>query len=49
MPRNTFANTATKVAVLFIDKSKWHQQAVLMDASGLGTLTKIGKNKRIIL
>ena len=29
MPRNTFANTATKVAVLFIDKSKWHQQAVL--------------------
>lgn len=49
MPRNTFANTATKVAVLFIDKSKWHQKATLMDASELGTLTKIAKNKRVIL
>ena len=49
MPRNSFANTATKVAVLFIDKSSYHTQPVLMDASELGTLTKIGKNKKVLL
>ena len=49
MPRNVFANTATRVAVLFIDKSLWHQDVTLMDVSELGKSEKIGKVKKTIL
>lgn len=49
MPRNVFANTATRVAVLFIDRSQWNQGVTLMDASELGKSEKIGKVKKTIL
>ena len=36
MPANVFANTGTSVSVLFLDKSKSHEKAILIDASSLG-------------
>ena len=36
MPSNVFANTGTNVSVLFFDKSKKHDKAILIDASKLG-------------
>ena len=36
MPSNVFANTGTNVSVLFFDKSKRHEKAILIDASKLG-------------
>ena len=36
MPSNIFANTGTNVSVVIIDKSKKHNEAVLIDASKLG-------------
>ncbi len=36
MPSNVFANTGTNVSVLFFDKSKSHERAILIDASNLG-------------
>ena len=36
MPSNIFANTGTNVSVVIIDKSKKHEETVLIDASKLG-------------
>lgn len=49
MPKNTFANTQTKVAVIFIDKSQWNQSVTLYDASKMGTSQKVGKNMKTVL
>lgn len=49
MPGNIFANTPTSVSIIFIDKSNESRMAVLVDASGLGTKIKDGKNQRTLL
>ena len=50
MPSNIFATTGTNVSVLFLDNTKKYDQAILMDASKLGTKVKVdGKNQRTVL
>lgn len=50
MPSNIFANTGTNVSVVFLDASKKHEHALLMDASKLGEKKKVdGKNQRTFL
>jgi type I restriction enzyme M protein len=49
MPASIFANTTTKVSILFLDKNKKDDKVVFIDASNLGTLVKEGKNKRNVL
>jgi type I restriction enzyme M protein len=49
MPSNIFATTGTNVSILFIDKSKTYDNAILVDASKLGIKTKDGKNQKTIL
>lgn len=50
MPSNIFANTGTNVSIVFLDRSKKHDHALLMDASKLGTKRKVdGKNQRTFL
>ena len=50
MPSNIFATTGTNVSVLFLDNSKKYDQAILMDASKLGTKIRVdGKNQRTVL
>ncbi|TQC51343.1 SAM-dependent DNA methyltransferase [Mycoplasmopsis mucosicanis] len=46
MPSNVFANTGTNVSVLFFDKSKNHDEVILIDASKLGEDYRDGKNKK---
>ncbi len=48
MPSNIFATTNTNVSIIFIDKNKVDQVA-LIDASKLGKTIKEGKNKKTIL
>lgn len=50
MPSNIFATTGTNVSVVFLDNTKKYEQAILMDASKLGTKIKVdGKNQRTVL
>ena len=49
MPSNIFANTGTKVSVIFIDKSQKTEDVILIDASKLGSKAKDGKNQKTIL
>jgi len=49
MPSNIFATTGTNVSVMFIDKTNKSGEIVLMDASGLGTVIKEGKNQKTLL
>ncbi len=49
MPPNIFATTGTNVSVIFIDKSKTRDTAILVDASKLGTKVKDGKNQKTLL
>ena len=49
MPSNIFANTGTNVSVVFIDKTKKWDTVSLVDASKLGTDTKIGGLKKTVL
>ena len=50
MPANIFANTGTNVSIVFLDGSKKNEDALLMDASKLGTKERIdGKNQRTYL
>jgi len=49
MPSNIFANTGTNVSIVFIDKSRSSEEAVLLDASKLGTKVKEGKNQKTLL
>lgn len=48
MPSNIFATTGTNVSILFIDAAN-QQDVVLIDASGLGTKIKDGKNQKTLL
>jgi type I restriction enzyme M protein len=48
MPSNIFATTGTNVSILFIDKTN-KEEVVLVDASGLGTKIKDGKNQKTLL
>lgn len=48
MPSNIFATTGTNVSILFIDKAN-KDDAVLIDASNLGTTVKEGKNQKTLL
>jgi type I restriction enzyme M protein len=48
MPSNIFATTGTNVSILFIDKAS-RDGVVLIDASGLGTKIKEGKNQKTLL
>lgn len=57
MPSKIFANTGTNVSVIFIDKSKEHDEngneierkVLLMDASNMGKKVKDGKTQRTVL
>ena len=49
MPSNIFANTSTKVSILFLDNDKTDNSVVLIDASHLGTVIKEGKNTKTLL
>jgi len=48
MPSNIFATTGTNVSILFIDAAN-KADVVLIDASGLGTKVKEGKNQKTLL
>ena len=48
MPSNIFATTGTNVSIVFIDDSN-KGDVVLLDASGLGTKVKDGKNQKTVL
>lgn len=48
MPSNIFATTGTNVSILFIDSTN-KENVVLIDASGLGTKIKDGKNQKTLL
>lgn len=49
MPGNLFADTGTKVSILFIDKTMKDNDIILLDASKIGKSIKEGKNKKTIL
>lgn len=49
MPSHIFANTGTNVSIIFIDKANRSGNAVLVDASELGTKIKDGKNQKTLL
>lgn len=49
MPSNIFATTDTSVSIIFMDKTKTDDQVMLVDASGLGTKTKLDDGQRTIL
>lgn len=49
MPSNIFANTGTNVSIIFIDKGNRSGNAVLVDASTLGTKIKDGNNQKTLL
>ena len=49
MPSNIFANTSTKVSILFLDSNKKDKSVVLIDASHLGTVIKEGNNTKTLL
>lgn len=48
MPSNIFATTATSVSILFLEKNNI-EEAILIDASQLGSKIKDGKNQKTIL
>lgn len=48
MPSNIFATTGTNVSIIFIDRNAG-EQAILIDASKLGTTVKEGKNQKTVL
>lgn len=49
LPPNLFSNTATNVAIIFIDKSHDNKEIGLIDASGLGEMIKVsGRRKRTL-
>lgn len=48
MPSNIFATTGTNVSIVFIDANAG-SEAILIDASNLGTTVKEGKNQKTLL
>jgi len=49
MPSNIFATTGTNVSVLFLENGNQDSEFILIDASGLGTNIKEGKNQKTVL
>src|SRR5690606_11815637 len=50
MPPNIFANTGTNVSIIFLEKGKYIEDVILLDASNLGEKVKIdGSNQKTIL
>lgn len=49
MPSNIFANTTTSVSILFIDKTKYDDKVMLMDASHLGVKIRLEDGQRTML
>ncbi len=49
MPSNIFANTGTKVSVLFLDKANQDEDVILIDASNFGEKTKVNGLQKTIL
>ena len=49
MPPNIFAETNTNVSIMFLDKETNNDEAILIDATNLGTTYKQGKKKKTIL
>ncbi|MBS1746133.1 MAG: SAM-dependent DNA methyltransferase [Bacteroidetes bacterium] len=49
MPPNIFATTGTNVSVVFIDRTRKANEAILVDASNLGTKIKEGDNQKTFL
>ena len=47
MPGNIFANTGTNVSIMFLDKSVNNEDAILVDASKLGTKVKEGTSNKV--
>lgn len=49
MPSNIFANTGTSVSIIFIDKNKSDDKAILVDGSHLGIKKNLDEGQRTIL
>lgn len=49
MPSNIFATTGTSVSIIFIDQTKTNEKIMLMDASNLGTKTRLDDGQRTLL
>jgi type I restriction enzyme M protein len=49
MPSNVFATTGTNVSIIFIDNDNKANNAILVDASRMGTKQKEGKNQKTVL
>lgn len=50
MPSNIFATTSTNVSILFLDEVSKSEDAILVDATGLGEKIKVdGKNQKTVL
>ncbi|MCZ2394857.1 MAG: type I restriction-modification system subunit M [Chitinophagales bacterium] len=49
MPPNIFATTGTNVSVVFIDRTRKSNEAILVDGSNLGTKIKEGDNQKTFL
>ena len=49
MPKNIFANTGTRVSIMFIDKNSIKKDPILINATKLGTTIKEGDNEKTVL
>ena len=49
MPKNIFANTGTRVSIIFIDKSSVEKKPIFLNATKLGTPIKEDDNEKTVL
>lgn len=49
MPKNIFANTGTRVSIMFIDKVSVNDDPIFINATKLGTPVKEGDNEKTVL
>ena len=49
MPKNIFANTGTRVSIMFIDKESINDDPIFINATKLGTAVKEGDNEKTVL
>jgi len=49
MPKNIFANTGTRVSIMFIDKVSVNENPIFINATKLGTPIKEGDNEKTVL
>ena len=49
MPKNIFANTGTRVSIMFIDKESVNDDPIFINATKLGTPVKEGDNEKTVL